>query len=179
VLLDMDMPFMDGYETVRVLRERGYTRPVIGFTAHQAGTPVERALIEGCDDVISKPASLERLREALSPLAEGAMAPRPADDARAIRVAVDGRVRALAVRFLTGCGRDLLRLRAALEGGDFSATRAIGHSLGGAGGSYGFEEITRIGRAIEERSTRGDAVGIRGLVAQLEDYLARVQPEYR
>ena len=52
VLLDMDMPFMDGYETVRVLRERGYTRPVIGFTAHQAGAPVERALIEGCDDVV-------------------------------------------------------------------------------------------------------------------------------
>jgi len=57
-------------------------------------------------------------------------------------------------------------------------TRAIGHSLGGVGGSYGFEEITRIGRAIEERSMRGDVAGIRGLAMQLEDYLARVQPEF-
>jgi signal transduction histidine kinase/CheY-like chemotaxis protein len=179
VLLDMDMPFMDGYETVRVLRERGYTRPVIGFTAHQAGTPLERALIEGCDDVISKPVSPERLRELLAPLSEGAAPPAPAAGADAIHVTVDGRLRALAVRFLTNCGRDVLRLRSALDGGDFSVTRAIGHSLSGVGGSYGFDEITRIGKAIEERSKREDAAGISGLAAQLEDYLTRVQPEYR
>jgi len=179
VLLDMDMPFMDGYETVRVLRERGYTRPVLGFTAHQAGSPVERALIEGCDDVVSKPVSAERLREALAPLADNAPAPQPAAGADAIRVTVDSRVRGLAVRFLSNCGRDLLRLRTALEGSDFAVTRAIGHSLGGAGGSYGFDEITRIGRAIEEQSKRGDAAGVSGLVGQLEDYLSRVQPEYR
>ncbi|MDH4096459.1 MAG: CHASE2 domain-containing protein, partial [Betaproteobacteria bacterium] len=179
VLLDMDMPFMDGYETVRVLRERGYTRPVIGFTAHQAGTPLERALIEGCDDVISKPVSQDRLREVLAPLAEDAPVPVAAPGANAIRVTVDARLRALTVRFLSNCGRDVLRLRTALDAGDFSATRAIGHSLSGVGGSYGFEEITRIGRAIEEQSKRGDAAGVSGLAAQLEDFLTRVQPEYR
>jgi len=178
VLLDMDMPFMDGYETVRVLRERGYTGSVVGFTAHQAGSPLERALIEGCDDVVSKPVSLERLREVLAPYAEGAAKPR-ASGADAIPVLVDGRLRTLVARFLLNCGRDLARLRAALEGGDLAVTRSIGHSLGGVGGSYGFEEITRIGRAIEERSIRGDAASVGSLAAQLEDFLARVQPEYR
>ncbi len=176
VLLDMDMPVMDGYETVRVLRERGYTRPVIGFTAHQAGAPVERALIEGCDDVVTKPVSPDRLREVLAPYAEGPLAPLPED---AIRVTVDSRVRGLAVRFLANCMNDVRRLRAALDGSDFSVTRAIGHSLGGAGGSYGFDEITRLGRAIEEQSMRRDTAGIHGLATQLEDYLARVRPEYR
>jgi signal transduction histidine kinase/FixJ family two-component response regulator len=178
VLLDMDMPFMDGYETVRVLRERGYTGPVVGFTAHQAGSPLERALIEGCDDVVSKPVSLERLREVLAPYAEGAAKPR-ASGADAIPVLVDGRLRTLVARFLLNCGRDLARLRTALDGGDLAVTRSIGHSLGGVGGSYGFEEITRLGREIEERSIRGDAASVGSLAAQLEDYLARVQPEYR
>jgi CheY-like chemotaxis protein len=178
VLLDMDMPFMDGYETVRVLRERGYTGTVVGFTAHQAGSPLERALIEGCDDVVSKPVSLERLREVLAPYADGAAKPR-ASGAEAIPVLVDGRLRSLVARFLLNCGRDLARLRTALAGGDLSVTRTIGHSLGGVGGSYGFEEITRIGRAIEERSIRGDAASVGNLAAQLEDYLARVQPEFR
>ncbi len=179
VLLDMDMPFMDGYETVRVLRERGYAKPVVGFTAHQGGSPVERALIEGCDDVISKPVSPERLRELLAPYADGAARPAPASGAESIPVQVDGRLRGLATRFLSNCGRDLSRLRAALEGGDLAAARSIGHSLRGVGGSYGFEEITRLGRAIEENSMRGDAKSVSSLVAQLEDYLARVQPEYR
>ncbi len=179
VLLDMDMPFMDGYETVHVLRERGYTAPVIGFTAHQAGTPVERALIEGCDGVISKPASPERLREVLAPFAEGVLKPTSATGAEAIRVSVDSRLRGIVARFLTNCGRDVLRLQNALAGGDFAAARAIGHSLGGAGGSYGFDEITRIGRAIEEKSLRGDAGSLGQLVAQLESYLSRVHPEFR
>jgi CheY-like chemotaxis protein len=178
VLLDMDMPFMDGYETVRVLRERGYTGPVIAFTAHQAGSPVERALIEGCDDVISKPVSLERLRAALAPLAEGAPKPGP-QVANAIVVALDGRLRSLVPKFLSNCGRDLARLRAALAGGDLAAARAIGHSLRGVGGSYGFGEITRLGGAIEESSLRGDAASVSGLAAQLEDYLSRVQPDFR
>jgi signal transduction histidine kinase/FixJ family two-component response regulator len=177
VLLDMDMPFMDGYETVRVLRERGYTGPVIGFTAHQAGAPVERALIEGCDEVISKPASPERLRQVLAPFAEGALPAQPAADA--IRVPVDGRLRGLAARFLGNCGRDVERLQHALSSRDFAAAGAIGHSLGGAGGSYGFDEITRLGRAIEENSKSEDAGSVRQLTAQLEAYLSRVHPEYR
>ena len=179
VLLDMDMPFMDGYETVRVLRERGYTGAVVGFTAHQAGSPLERALIEGCDDVVSKPVPLERLREVLAPYAAGAAKPRRAQGAEAIPVQVDGRLRNLVARFLSNCARDLAQLRAALDGGDLAATRKIGHSLGGVGGSYGFEEITRIGRAIEERSLRGDATSVGDLASQLEDYLSRVEPEYR
>jgi len=129
--------------------------------------------------VISKPVSLERLREVLTTHAEGASAAPPTAKENAIHVTVDGRLRALAVRFLANCGRDLQRLRAALDGSDLAATRAIGHSLRGVGGSYGFEEITRIGRAIEEHSLRGDVAGVGDLVAQLEDYLSRVQPEYR
>ncbi len=179
VLLDMDMPFMDGYETVRVLRERGYTAPVIGFTAHQGGTPVERALIEGCDDVVSKPASPERLREALAPFAEGALPPQPPAGADAIRVGVDARLRGIVARFLSNCGRDVLRLQHALDGGDFATARAIGHSLGGAGGSYGFDEITRLGLSIEETSQRGDARSLGLLVERLQTYLSRVHPEFR
>jgi len=169
---------MDGYETVHVLRERGYAGPVIAFTAHQAGAPVERALIEGCDDVLSKPVSLERLREVLAPLAESAPKPQRAGG-DAIPVQLDGRLRTLVPRFLSNCGRDLARLRAALAGGDLAAARAIGHSLRGVGGSYGFGEITRIGGAIEESSMRGDAARVSGLVAQLDDYLSRVQPDFR
>ncbi|MEO8717985.1 MAG: CHASE2 domain-containing protein [Burkholderiales bacterium] len=178
VLLDMDMPFMDGYETVRVLRERGYAAPVIGFTAHQAGSPVERALIEGCDDVISKPASPERLRAVLAPFAEGAPPPLPTTGANAIRVRVDSRLRGIATRFLSNCGLEVPRLHTAIAGGDFAAARVIGHSLSGTGGSYGFEEITRIGRAIEEHSLRRDAGRLAPLVAQLQDYLSRVHPEF-
>ena len=68
LLLDMEMPVMDGFEAARVLRERGYPKPIVALTAHYQGTEIERARREGCSDVLSKPVTLARLREVLEPL---------------------------------------------------------------------------------------------------------------
>jgi CheY-like chemotaxis protein len=68
VLMDMEMPLMDGYEAVRVLRERGYAGPIIAFTGHHEDAEVQRAMREGCSGVLTKPATVEQLRETLAPL---------------------------------------------------------------------------------------------------------------
>jgi CheY-like chemotaxis protein len=67
VLMDMEMPLMDGYEAVRVLRERGYAKPIIAFTSQREGPEVERAMRDGCTGVLSKPTTIEKLRETLEP----------------------------------------------------------------------------------------------------------------
>jgi signal transduction histidine kinase/CheY-like chemotaxis protein len=71
LLLDMEMPVMDGFEAARVLRERGYEKPIIALTAHYDGAEIERATREGCDTVLNKPVTRERLREVLAPLLAG------------------------------------------------------------------------------------------------------------
>jgi len=68
VLMDMEMPVMNGYEAVNVLRARGYTGTILALTAHQEGVEVERALASGCDGIVTKPVTLESLRAALRPV---------------------------------------------------------------------------------------------------------------
>ncbi len=68
VLIDMEMPVMNGYEAVHVLRTRNYTGPIFALTAHQEGVEVERARAAGCDGIITKPIALETLRNALRPI---------------------------------------------------------------------------------------------------------------
>jgi CheY-like chemotaxis protein/anti-sigma regulatory factor (Ser/Thr protein kinase) len=82
LLIDMEMPVMDGFEAVRVLRERGYSKPIVALTAHYQGAEIERARREGCDDVLSKPLTLVRLRELLEPLLARAQRPRAAGTLR-------------------------------------------------------------------------------------------------
>jgi len=75
VLMDMEMPLMDGYEAVRVLRERGYAKPIIAFTTHQDGPEVERAMREGCSAVLTKPTTIDKLRGVLEPFLAKAAQP--------------------------------------------------------------------------------------------------------
>ncbi|WP_187652294.1 two-component system sensor histidine kinase RcsC [Xenorhabdus sp. TS4] len=65
ILTDVNMPNMDGYELTQYLRDKGYTKPIIGITANALAEEKQRCANMGMNDCLSKPVSLAILKETL------------------------------------------------------------------------------------------------------------------
>jgi CheY-like chemotaxis protein/HPt (histidine-containing phosphotransfer) domain-containing protein/two-component sensor histidine kinase len=160
ILMDMQMPVMDGYRATSVLREEGLQTPIVALTAN-AMKGFERECLEaGCTAYLTKPVYLDALVEELAGLLggerkrssepetprEGAVAPeRPkqqwtGDDAPLVsRLASNPRLHATIEKFVCRLEEKLEAMQACWESRDFEELARLAHWLKGAGGTVGFD----------------------------------------
>jgi CheY-like chemotaxis protein len=66
ILIDMKMPKLDGYETVPIIRQRGFQKPIIAITAHALRSEKNKCLALGCSDYLSKPVNAKLLIQTIA-----------------------------------------------------------------------------------------------------------------
>ena len=68
VLMDIQMPILDGYRATRLLRENGYSGPIVALTAHALGCESEKTREAGCNAYLPKPFTREGLLSVIADL---------------------------------------------------------------------------------------------------------------
>ena len=183
VLMDLQMPVMDGYEATRIMRSdsRFVDLPIIALSAHAMADERERCHVLGMNGHLSKPIDPETLYATLAGLrnaaaserpgpttspwvrsagnADGTLRALPTIDALDCRVGLhhtDGNVRLytdLLKRFAQDYGGFAATFAAALGAGDWSEATRQAHTLKGLAGSLGANEVGRAA-AVLERDAR-------------------------
>ncbi len=194
VLMDIQMPVMDGYTATRTIREwertQGLARmPIIALTASALDESVRRSLEAGCDAHISKPVKKSTLFEvileitgaAASAVAANGSAPLATNGVPQIprlRIQVDADLRDLVPDFLAHKRANVGTIRDAIDLADFKTISQIGHKMKGEGGSYGFDAVTAMGAVLEQAALDRDLATARHTLAEFAAYLDSIDVVY-
>ena len=182
VLMDRQMPVMDGLTATRAIRKWELANhrpptPIIALTASALKGDQEKCIAAGCTAYLAKPIQLEVLLQAIKEYSTLGSAPAKGENDRedAILVRPNSRVADLIPGFLQNRRQDVIAMLSALDRDDFETVQRLGHDMKGAGGSWGFQAITDIGGDLEEAAQSADSDASRICVGELSRYLDRVE----
>ncbi len=182
VLMDIQMPIMDGYAATREIRRieeaRGWLPCVItALTASVLDESIHKSYEAGCNAHLKKPIRKEILLRAIH---QQTHQRRQRGELASLARQDLGRAQAadmaeMIPAYLENRARDLKLLYQGLEDQDWEALRRLGHRMKGSGAGYGFAHVTELGQELEQaaRAQRGERA--RAAIDQLEAYLSQVE----
>jgi CheY-like chemotaxis protein len=177
VLMDIQMPVMDGYKATQNIRaweaeHQKQPTPVLALTASGFEDERQASLAAGCNAHLIKPVRKAELLEAVR--AHIHADARLSGENRRIPIHPPAEIEEVIPLFLESTREDIGALARALENLDYPKIRLIGHDLKGSGGGYGFDQIGVIGKSIEEAAKQSDSAEVKRQIGALADYLERV-----
>ncbi len=197
ILMDCQMPVMDGYEASRTLRARGVATPIIALTANASTSDAQECAAAGMSDYLSKPINLAALEAALERWVpqEPAQADRhgaPVPDAspgepdtgppvfdRELaleRLGGDASLLdAVITSFVAHAAPSVQALRESLSAGDMDTSHRHIHSMTGSAGAVGAASVRQLLGQMDAHVAAGEGARAASMLGKLEEELARFQ----
>jgi CheY-like chemotaxis protein len=186
VLMDMQMPVMDGLQAVNEMRkwekENGKEqKTIIALTGNSSEDDIDNCLKAGFTSHVAKPIKREQLIDTLlshSSKTQNISNHGSDDHKKKLVTHVDMEFKELIPGYIAERQSDIHKIREALKMQDYETIRTLGHTLKGSGGGFGFDTISEIGSHIENAAQGKNSGQIQDHVNQLAEYIDNVEIVY-
>lgn len=176
ILLDCQMPEVDGFQAAARIRAGGCRAPLVAVTAHAMAGDREECLLRGFDDYLAKPVRPAELAELLGRWLGArdeptgpANVPPPPDPLAALRAEVGDEVaRQVVAAMLTDAPVQVAEAVAAAAAGDLASAARRAHALKGDAGNLGLGELAEAAAALEQAAKAGLRVPVQNLAGRVQ-----------
>ncbi len=177
ILMDIQMPVLDGKAAASLLRNAGYASPIVALTANVMREDIEEYLGLGMNAVLAKPIEPEKFYPELTRhLADAGDTANEADDP----LAADPKFQALVRDFVAGLPEMIDAVRGALGQRDWIELKGLAHKLKGMGGGFGYPQITDAAAALDAQVAAEEYATVPELAEKLvhvcRDAVANLEP---
>ncbi|MBF0366951.1 MAG: response regulator, partial [Oligoflexia bacterium] len=167
ILMDLQMPNVDGLEATKWIRGAGIKIPIIGLSAHALKQYEEEAIKIGMNDYLTKPCNTIDLKNKLNKYLK---APSSHTIPSTAKEEINQEIYDL---FLETTNEKLQAFPSYLQGKDFKNLQFLGHNLKGNAKQVGHAELARIGEEIEKKAKDKDLETLHTLYQELYDYFIK------
>jgi CheY-like chemotaxis protein len=148
VLLDMQMPELDGYEAARLLRADGFRGPVIALTGDVQPGDEQACHDAGCDAYLAKPWDPEQLMQVLEAQLNFSRK-RPRNETPATAIPLEPTLQQVASEFARSLPQTTTEMSAEIAAGNTAELARLAHLTAGAAGLFGYSDLCQAARQLE------------------------------